>query len=775
MAVNQDFKNKTIDILVVDDEIANLRLMTDILTRAGYQVRSAEEPGIAIESALTLPPALILLDVMMPEMDGFEVCQRLKEHESTRDIPVIFISALQEIEHRTRGFEVGGVDFISKPYQKLEVLARMKTHLQLREMQLNLETLVAERTAELKKSTELLEKEIQQRKIAQGALVKSEQKYRTVVEQSTEGILIVQGDQRVYYNPAWLEMTGYSAAEYAPISFLSLVHTDDLESVNTAYQNLYAGQDIGPIADFRIITKSGEIKWLMIRGTRIDWEGKPAGMVFIQDVTERKQMEEAIIESEERYRGLSEAAFEAIFISEKGVCLEQNSTAEKMFGYTLLEAIGRKGTEWIASEDREMVMNKMLSGYEGPYEASALRKDGSTFLAEIQGRMTHYKGRTVRVTALRDISERKQAEAALQASEEQFRQLVEQSPLSIQIVAPDGRITMANRAFMKLWGVSDDALPEVLAKYNLLEDEEAKKKGVMPLIKKAFKGEAVVLPEIEYDADGTMDSIGVDTKANKRWIQVRLYPLKDANGEVVSVVDIEEDITERKQDEQQILEYQDKLKALASQLTIAEERERRRIASDLHDEVGQTLAFARMRLASARKTTADPKLQAILDEVSESLRNAIEDTEVLVFDLSSPILHEIGLGAAISEWVEQQLQNVYELEISFTEKGPKTALNEDINVILFRNVRELLTNVIRHANASQVSVHIEHAEDIISVIIEDDGVGFDPDATAQKRGREAGFGLFSIQERMSDMGGTFEIQSAPVRGSKAILSLPLTN
>jgi signal transduction histidine kinase len=133
------------------------------------------------------------------------------------------------------------------------------------------------------------------------------------------------------------------------------------------------------------------------------------------------------------------------------------------------------------------------------------------------------------------------------------------------------------------------------------------------------------------------------------------------------------------------------------------------------------------------------------------------------------------LGAAISEWLEQQLQNVYDLEFSFSEEGPKTALNEDIDAILFRNVRELLTNVIRHASASQVSVHIEHAEDIITVIIEDDGVGFDPDAIAQKRGRGAGFGLFSIQERMSDLGGTFEIQSAPGRGSKAILSIPLAN
>ncbi|RZT96313.1 PAS domain S-box-containing protein [Ancylomarina subtilis] len=127
---------------------------------------------------------------------------------------------------------------------------------------------------------------------------------------------------------------------------------------------------------------------------------------FFSDITEQIRVKEALKTSEERYRGLSEAAFEAIFISEKGVCIEQNSAAEKMFGYKLEDALGRMGTEWIVDEDRQLVMDKMISGCEEPYEVTALRKDGSTFPAEIQGKMMHYKGKSVRVTALRDISVR---------------------------------------------------------------------------------------------------------------------------------------------------------------------------------------------------------------------------------------------------------------------------------------------------------------------------------------------------------------------------------
>ena len=150
MPTNPNSINLAGDILIVDDEIPNLQLLTQVLSDAGYQaLRSIKRPKLAIESALAQPPSLILLDVRMPEMDGFEVCRRLKQEEQTRDIPVIFVSALQDVQDRIRGFEAGGVDFITKPFQEPEVLARVQTHLALRNMQLHLEDLVAKRTSEL--------------------------------------------------------------------------------------------------------------------------------------------------------------------------------------------------------------------------------------------------------------------------------------------------------------------------------------------------------------------------------------------------------------------------------------------------------------------------------------------------------------------------------------------------------------------------------------------------------------------------------------------------
>jgi signal transduction histidine kinase len=384
MPKNQNPINITGDILIVDDEVQNLRLLTQFLSEAGYQVLPAERPKLAIKSALAHPPNLILLDVRMPEIDGFEVCRRLKQEERTRDIPIIFVSALQDVQDRIRGFEVGGVDFISKPFQETEVLARVRTHMNLRNMQLNLEHLVAERTAEL-----------------------------------------------------------------------------------------------------------------------------------------------------------------------------------------------------------------------------------------------------------------------------------------------------------------------------------------------------------------------------------------------------EAEIDERKQVEQKILEYQQRLKALASQLTIAEETERRRIAADLHDHVGQALALVRLQIASVRKLLSDPRQTDTLDEISDSLRQTVLETRDLIYDLSPPLLHEIGLSAAILEWLEEHVEKRYKIKTECVSSGPEEQLDKNLRAILFRNTRELVTNVIKHSHATQVKIRVLQDHNHVKIFIKDDGIGFDAGAASPSIKGESGFGLFSIKERMADMGGSLEIVSEPGHGTKAIMHVPL--
>lgn len=143
-------------ILAVDDTPASLRLLTDILKEEGYEVRSAISGELALRAAISNPPELILLDIRMPVMDGYEVCRRLKAEPATRDVPVIFVSAVSETSEKVQSFEMGAVDFVTKPYQRDELMARVRTHLELNRLRNHLEDLVEERTAELRESEKKL-------------------------------------------------------------------------------------------------------------------------------------------------------------------------------------------------------------------------------------------------------------------------------------------------------------------------------------------------------------------------------------------------------------------------------------------------------------------------------------------------------------------------------------------------------------------------------------------------------------------------------------------
>jgi diguanylate cyclase (GGDEF)-like protein/PAS domain S-box-containing protein len=165
---------------------------------------------------------------------------------------------------------------------------------------------------------------------------------------------------------------------------------------------------------------------------------------------------DAMEENREKYRALSEAAFEAIFISEKGRCLEQNQRAEHMFGYSAEEATGRMGTDWIHPDDRDRVMANIMAGHEQPYEVTALRKDGSTFPAIIRGKMMNYNGRSVRVTSMSDITERKQAEQALLESEAYNKVLFAGSRIAMGVIDPQTlRFLDCNQAMVDIHHLPD--------------------------------------------------------------------------------------------------------------------------------------------------------------------------------------------------------------------------------------------------------------------------------------------------------------------------------
>ena len=209
------------------------------------------------------------------------------------------------------------------------------------------------------------------------------------------------------------------------------------------------------------------------------------------------------------------------------------------------------------------------------------------------------------------------------------------------------------------------------------------------------------------------------------------------------------------QTEQQLREYQERLQRMAFEAAVVQEKERRRIAVDLHDSIGQSLALSQIKLSAIRhQTTGAPR--ATIDEVINVLAQSIVDSRELVFELSPPVLYDLGLDAAIS-WLIEDFERKHGLQVELTTDGAEQSLDETTAIVVFRSVRELLMNVIKHAGSLAATVHIARADDQLEIVVQDDGEGFCPEA-ASTAPNGGSFGLFSLREQISRLGGTVELR-----------------
>ncbi|MEZ5084059.1 MAG: PAS domain S-box protein [Bacteroidales bacterium] len=207
-----------------------------------------------------------------------------------------------------------------------------------------------------------------------------------------------------------------------------------------------------------IVGKDGTIRrFQIVKSPVTNSRGQPNGiLISSRDITKNMEAEQALRDSEERYSGLANATFESVFISENGICIEANQMATEMFGYSYDEIIGIHGTEVIAPEHRDMVNKHMEMEYEEPYEAIALRKDGSTFYSNIRGKMTSYKGRNVRITVVRDIDEEVRVKRELSESELKYRMLYNTSRDAIMMLTPEDGFLAGNKATIELFGCKNE-------------------------------------------------------------------------------------------------------------------------------------------------------------------------------------------------------------------------------------------------------------------------------------------------------------------------------
>ena len=231
------------------------------------------------------------------------------------------------------------------------------------------------------------------------------------------------------------------------------------------------------------------------------------------------------------------------------------------------------------------------------------------------------------------------------------------------------------------------------------------------------------------------------------------------------------DTTENRKVEKKLFRYQDQLRALTSSMTLAEEYERHQIATNLHEQIGQALAVAKMKLGVVRQAVNTREMMHALDEIQELISQTIQSARSLTFELSPPVLHELGLKAAL-EWLVEKFAHQGTISYIYKDQSNSLELDGKIRVLLFRAARELLFNVAFHSNAAEAVLNLSEDKENVFIRVEDNGVGFDPAKIDEKVAELSGVGLFSIRERINHLGGSVGVESRIGEGTKVTIISP---
>jgi PAS domain S-box-containing protein len=492
----------------------------------------------------------------------------------------------------------------------------------------------------------------------------------------------------------------------------------------------------------------------------------------------KHQAERRLRESEERYRKLVETAMDSIItFDHAGLILSCNAATEHMFGYRIEEMVGRNISillpTWFTEGGDESPVdaaNRIMRLIGLWREVNGRRRQGDDFPVEIAVSES-FANSEIRYTGiLRDISERKRTEAELR-----WRAgLLAQTHDAVVVWRMGGGVIYWNHGAEELygWKVAEAAGRPI---HRLLS-------SALPLSEEEFHRQLM-------ENGRWQGEIRQTTKDGQAVIvESRMVTLTEEFG-CILVLETNRDVTERraihekvcrlaeeledrvKDRTKELLQSQTLLRQLASELTIAEQRERRRLATDLHDYLAQLLVCARLKVAQSRGRMEDSEAESWLGESDDILQQALTYTRSLVAQLTPMALHEFGLAAAL-KWLADQMRQQYRLSVQVdVQQGMSVTLPEDQSVLIFQSIRELLINVAKHARIDQAAVRMEQRDGRLVIAVIDEGLG--SDTTTSPPPTSSKFGLFSIGERMRALGGTFEFRSIHGKGTTATLTLPL--
>jgi PAS domain S-box-containing protein len=643
----------------------------------------------------------------------------------------------------------------------------------------------------------------------------SEDLFRNLMKQSPLGIIIYSPEgQIIEVNNAWLRLWGFNEEEAAILAANYNILTDrqlkDL-GIMPLVEKAFAGEPvIIPPFKYSGSRTAGELEleinlrspWIECNLYPVkDEEGKVIYVVIIHvDVTERKDTEQQLEssiqeakESEERFRGVVENANEAIVVAQDGTVKYGNPQIFKLTGYSPEELGSRDFTDFIHPEDRAIVLGQYrdrLSG-ENPsatYTIRIVMKDGSEKYVLVSSALIDWEGKPATLAMLTDITELKHAEEEIGAREERFRNLMEQSPLAIVIFSPEGKITEVNPAWCRQWGVNREETAEVMANYNIRTDRQHQESGAGPLIERAFAGENIVLPPVEYVGNRALQEMGLeDIEANTVWIQCHLYPVRDKNGDIAYLVHTNVDITELKRAEEEAHKQRETLARLDRATSMGQ------LTGSIAHELNQPLTGILSNSQAAEMMIENGKWKN--EELLEIIKEIVADTK-----RAGDVIHNlrdlyreqkgdfqtIDVDAVVDVTTKLLHSEMIAKKITLTKlcaesvppvNGNRTHLQQ-VLVNLILNGMEAMSG--KADGDHRLSVSTSHEADEVMVWVDDNGPGidtgiidkiFEPLATWKPGG--TGMGLAISSSIIEAHKGRMWAENLPGGGARVGFALPV--
>jgi len=576
-------------------------------------------------------------------------------------------------------------------------------------------------------------------------------------------------------NSAFCSFFEYNETELVNNNFHKIIHKKDVHESDFLIDELKKKDVHSLMIEKKFITNTGKCKICEINVESIYNQSNEIiyFVIQLQDITEPQKIISKFSDSEKRFKALSNASFEAVFISENGFYIDVNKAATEMFGYSYNELKGKFGPEIFSEATRELVKKNTLSGYEEPYEAVGIKKTGELFNVEIRGKMFEYMGKQVRVAAVRDITERKIALKTIQDNEEKYRNLFENSPDPI-LIHNQGIIISANKATLDFYGAKNlnemiglNALDIVHPDYKNIAIERIKrinqKKEIVELVEEKFI---------------TLNGIVKD-------VEIAAVPFK-YNESIVNQV-VFRDITERKKIQNALIESENKLK----ELNITKDKFFSIIAHDLKNPFNQLIGFTDLLLINIGSYTLN-EIEEFLTLLNKSAKNGYQLLENLLewsraqTGKKQIVAQEIYLKDVINKNIELFSTNSKSKNINLISNVPNNLfIYADYNMIMtvFRN---LISNALKftHRNGN-IKIDAYENNNFIKICINDSGIGigeeemnklFRIDVNHSTRGTDneagTGLGLILSKEFIELNGGKIWAESILGKGTTFCFTLP---